>query len=66
MMLKKDMIHQIIVDRPLPKGINKKVICLMKDELGGKIITKFVAGEYLNEYLDQITTEKPKHMSRKY
>ena len=26
------------VDRPLPKGINKKVIGLMKDKLGGKII----------------------------
>ena len=29
------------VDRPLPKGMNKKVIDLMKNELGGKIITKF-------------------------
>ena len=32
-----------IYDIPLPTGVNKKVVGLMKDELGGGIITEFTA-----------------------
>ena len=30
------------LDRPFPKGKNEKLIRLMKDELGGEIMIKFV------------------------
>ena len=45
-MLKKDLIHEIMksIDHYLQERI-KKVIGLMKDELGGRVMTEFVASK---------------------
>ena len=47
------------VNRPLPTGKNKKNIGLMKDELGGKIMTEFVA---LRPEYDRICCFKTKNL----
>ena len=51
------------LDRPLPKGKDKKVIGLMKDELGGQITNEFVGltakkYSYLKKTLMKIQTQK--------
>ena len=51
--------------RPLPKGKNKKVIGLTKDELGRKIITKIV-GVKTYSYLIDDGSEGKKKGTKKY
>ena len=56
-----------IPDRPLPVGLNRKVIGLMKDELGGKIMTEFVALRpklYSYEKLDDSEDKKCKGIKK--
>ena len=60
------------VKRPLPIGKNKKIIGLMKDELGGEIITEFIAlrpktYSYLtdNDKIDRKAKETKKFVMKK-
>ena len=73
MMLKKDLTHQIVsaaplnpIDHHLQEKI-KKMIGLMKDELGGKIITKFEAYRpktYLYLMVDDREAKKAKETKK--
>ena len=48
------------LDRPLPKAKNKRVIGLIKDKLGGKIMTKFVVlkTKTYSHYIDDGSEDK--------
>ena len=54
------------VNRPLPTEKNKKVIPLKKDELGGKIMTEFVAlrPKTYSYLMDKENSEKKAHRTK--
>ena len=56
------------VNRPLPAGRNKKVVGLMKDELRGKITTKFVAlkPKTYSYLIDDGGSDKRVKLTKKY
>ena len=53
------------LDRPLPKGKNKKVIGVLKGELGAKIMKEFVSIESKHSYLIEEGSEDKKQKAQK-
>ena len=56
------------VNRPLPTGKNKKAIRLMKDELGGRVITEFVTlrPKIYSYLIDDCKEDKKAKGTKKY
>ena len=56
------------LDRPLPKGKNKNVIGLMKDELGAKTMTKFVGlrAKTYSYLIDDSSEDKKAKITKKF
>ena len=56
------------LDSPLIKGKNEKVIGFMKDELGGKIFTKFVGlrGKTYSNLIDEGSEDNKAKGTKKY
>ena len=54
------------LDRPLPNK-NEKIIGLMKDELGRKVITKFfgLRPKTYNYFIDDVSEDKKKQKAQK-
>ena len=66
-MLKLDHTSNYELDRTISKGKNRKVTGLIKDELGGKIMTKFVElrAKTYSYLIDDVSEDKKKKKAQK-